>query len=121
MFLSPGAFNIYFCSRATDMRKGFGGLSGDVRTVMSADPLSGSLFVFRNRRGDRLKILAWDRDGYVLWCKQLQQGTFRFPPEISSHSVEIDYSTLMMILDGIDLRSVRRQKRFKLPLQNRSG
>lgn len=118
MFLAPGSFKIYFCSRPTDMRNGFAGLSAEVKSFMARDPLSGELFVFRNRSGDRLKILVWDRDGFVLWYKQLQKGTFRFPPDTTSNSIEIDYSTLMMILDGIDLRSIRRQKRFKLCRDN---
>jgi len=80
---------------------------------MAGDPLCGDLFIFRNKRGDRLKILAWDRDGYVVWYKQLQKGTFRFPEAINQNSVEITYSTLMLILDGIDLKSVRRQKRYE--------
>jgi transposase len=114
MFLAPGSFKIYLCSRDTDMRKGFSGLSADVRVFMQNNPLNGSLFVFRNKRGDRIKILVFDRDGFVLWYKQLQKGTFRFPA-CAGNSIEIDYSTLMMILDGIDLKSVRRQKRFALP------
>jgi transposase len=116
MLLATGNLKIYFCSRPTDMRLGFNGLSGQVRSFMGGDPLSGNLFVFRNRRGDRLKILVWDRDGFVLWYKLLSKGTFRFPPHITSSSVEIDYPTLMMILDGIDLRNIRRQKRYKLPV-----
>jgi len=98
------------------MRLSFNGLTGKVRSVMLADPTSGDLFVFRNRRGDKLKILAWDRDGFVLWYKELQQGTFRFPVTAASgESLEIDRSTLMLILDGIDLRSIRRQKRYRRP------
>jgi transposase len=116
MFLATGNLKIYFCSRPTDMRMTFNGLSGQVRSFMGSDPLSGNLFVFRNRRGDRLKILAWDRDGFVLWYKLLSKGTFKFPPHISSTSIEIDYPTLMMILDGVDLRTISRQKRYKLPL-----
>lgn len=97
------------------MRMGFHGLSGQVRSFMENNPLSGNLFVFRNRRGDRLKILAWDRDGFVLWYKLLSKGTFKFPPHIAGNSIEIDYATLLMILDGIDLRQIHRQKRFKMP------
>jgi len=115
MLVPFGNLKIYFCSKPTDMRMGFCGLSGQVRSFMSANPLSGSLFVFRNRRGDRLKILVWERDGFVLWYKQLAKGTFKFPPHIAGNSIEIDYPTLMMILDGIDLRNIRRQKRYNLP------
>ncbi len=79
---------------------------------MGADPTSGDLFVFRNRCGDKLKLFAWDGDGYVVWYKELQRGTFRFPLSPSGQSVEIDPTTLRLILDGIDLRSVHRQKRY---------
>jgi transposase len=115
MLFVTGNLKIYFCSRPTDLRMTFNGLSGQVRSFMGSDPLSGNLFVFRNRRGDRLKILAWDRGGFVLWYKLLAKGTFKFPPRITTQSVEIDYHTLLMIVDGVDLRSVRRQKRYKLP------
>lgn len=104
---------IFFCLQPTDMRLSFSGLTGLVRTSMGADPISGHLFVFRNRRGDRLKILSWGGDGFVLWYKQLEQGTFHFPMNTCQKSVEIDRSTLMLILDGIDLQSVRRLKRYQ--------
>lgn len=106
---------IYFCTRATDMRNGADGLSGLVRSCMGQDPLTGNLFVFRNRRGNKLKMLYWDRTGYAIWSKHLQQGTFRLPiTGIANSSVEIDATTLTMILEGIDLQTVRRFKRFEL-------
>jgi transposase len=113
MFFISDAIKIYFCSRPTDMRMSFNGLYGVVKSFMDNDPMSGQLFVFRNRRGDRLKILFWDRDGFVLWYKLLAKGTFRFPTIISGNSIEIDYATLMLILEGIDLKTVRRQKRYQ--------
>lgn len=113
MFFASEAIKIYFCSRPTDMRMSFNGLYGVVKSFMANDPMSGALFVFRNRRGNRLKILLWDRDGFVLWYKFLTKGTFRFPPVISANSIELDYASLMMILEGIDLKSARRQKRYK--------
>jgi transposase len=113
MFFISEAVKIYFCSRPTDMRMSFDGLYGVVKSHMANDPMSGALFVFRNRRGNRLKILLWDRSGFVLWYKLLAKGTFRFPPVISGNSIELDYTSLMMILEGIDLGSARRQKRYK--------
>ena len=95
------------------MHLSFSGLSGRVRSFMGADPASGDLFVFRNRCGDKLKLLAWDGDGYAVWYKELQRGTFRFPLSPSGQSVEIDATTLRLILDGIDLRTVHRQKRYQ--------
>ncbi|MBX9693851.1 MAG: IS66 family insertion sequence element accessory protein TnpB [Cyanobacteria bacterium] len=97
------------------MRKSFSSLCGIVRRGMNLDPMSGYLFVFKNKRADRIKLLYWDRDGLAIWYKMLQKGTFKFPnlTNISSAGLEIDASTLRLILDGIDLRSIKRQKRFQ--------
>jgi transposase len=107
---------IFLCTQPTDMRKNFNGLTGLVKKAMTLDPLSGHLFIFRNQRGDRLKALYWDGDGLAIWYKQLQRGTFRFPDlkNYSSAGLEIDHSTLRLILDGIDLSSIRRQHRFRI-------
>jgi transposase len=113
MFFSSDAIKIYFCSRPTDMRMSFDGLYGVAKSFMGHDPMSGALFVFRNKRGNCLKILLWDRYGFVIWYKRLPKGTFRFPPIISGNSIDIDYATLMMILEGIDMKTARRQKRFQ--------
>lgn len=98
------------------MRRGFDGLAAMVNGVIGEDALSGHLFVFRNRRADRVKILYWDRDGYALWYKRLEKGRFRFPTPARSGSArtEIRANDLMMLLDGVDLRSVRREERFQL-------
>lgn len=83
---------------------------------MHLDPLSGCLFIFKNKRGDRIKCMYWDGDGFALWYKVLQKGTFQFPnlENFSSAGLEIDASTLRMILDGIDLSSIRRRQRYRL-------
>ena len=111
----PPTVRIYLCSDATDMRKGFDSLAHLVESTLSLDPLSGHLFVFRSRRGDRIKILYWDADGYVLWYKRLEKGSFRFPTAAAQATghVEIKAADLMMILDGVDLGSVRRQRRYE--------
>lgn len=107
---------VYLCTSPTDMRKGFDTLAVLVREGLGYDPLSGHLFLFVGRRRDRLKILYWDRDGYALWYKRLEQGTFRMPvapPEAAS--LELKASELAMLLEGIDLRSIKRRKRFRRP------
>lgn len=96
------------------MRRGFDRLAEQVQQVTRRDPQSGHLFVFRSRRGDRLKALYWDKDGYVQWYKRLEEGTFKLPkiaPEQAS--VELKASELAMLLDGIDLSSVKRVKRYR--------
>ena len=99
---------------ATDMRCGFDRLAMLAQTVLGQDPLSGHLFVFHNRRSDRLKILYWDRDGYVLWYKRLEEGVFKFPRVAKdASSLELRSSELALLLDGIDLSSVKRCKRYR--------
>jgi len=104
---------IYLHTAATDMRKGFDSLAALVREGLGYDPLSGHLFLFVGRDKDRIKILYWDKDGYALWYKRLEEGTFRLPPA-KSHgvSVELKASELAMLLAGIDLTSIKRRKRF---------
>ena len=80
--------------------------------ILERDPFSGHLFVFRNKRGDRVKILYWDRSGYCLWYKRLEEGTFRFP-ERDAKSVEVEASELALLLEGFDLSGVRRARRYK--------
>jgi transposase len=105
---------IYVHSGPADMRKSFDGLSGLVRSAFQADPLDGSLFLFLNRRRDRVKILYWDRDGLALWCKRLEQGTFEMIPAADgSAAVQIDATQLAMWLGGVPLASsTQRRKRY---------
>jgi len=105
---------VYLCTATTDMRKGFDTLAVLVRDSLGYDPLSGHLFLFVGRRRDRLKILYWDRDGYALWYKRLEKGTFRMPvTKPDTTSIELRASELAMLLEGIDLRSIKRRKRFQ--------
>lgn len=104
---------IWLCTGPTDMRRGFDRLAEQARQVTRKHPQSGHLFVFRSRRGDRLKALYWDKDGYVLWYKRLEEGTFKLPrPAADQASIELKASELAMLLDGIDLSSVKRVKRY---------
>ena len=97
-----------------DFRKGIDGLARVCREALAADPFSGTLFVFRNRRADRVKILSWDRTGYALFYKRLEAGTFRFP-QGRGRSAEVDASDLMLLLEGIELASVKRHRRYRRP------
>ena len=105
---------IWLAVEAMDMRCGFDRLAERVSAVISQDPLSGHLFVFASRRHDRLKILCWDRDGYVLWYKRLEAGVFKLPRvEPGARSVELRASELAMMLDGIDMTKLKRMARYR--------
>jgi transposase len=104
---------IWLAAAAADMRCGFDRLAELAQAVTGEDPLSGHLFLFRGRGGDRLKILYWDKDGWALWYKRLEEGVFKLPRiEAGQTSIELRPSELAMMLDGIDLKSVRRVKRY---------
>jgi transposase len=111
--LAPG-LKIYVYTRSTDMRNGINGLSGIVRDQFSADPTDGSLFVFINRRGDRLKMLYFDGGGFWLYYRVLEAGTFEMiSAEGDSPVIEMDTTQLAMLLAGVSLvASKRRRKRF---------
>jgi len=109
----PATVSIFLCTEPTDMRKGFHGLSGIVRGAFGADPLDGSLYLFVNRRRDRIKILHFDGSGYWLYYKLLEAGTFEV---IASEGtcVQIDSTQLAMLLGGVSLVGARRRKRYHL-------
>ena len=115
MLSYPPALKIFLASAPTDMRKSHDGLAALVEHVLAENPLSGHLFVFRNKTGDRVKLLYWDTDGYALWYKRLEAGRFRFPSAAAAPRLTITATELAMLLDGVDLTSVRRGKRFRLP------
>ncbi len=105
---------IWLAAEATDMRCGFDRLAERVKVAIGEDPQSGHLFVFRSRRGDRLKILVWERDGFLLWYKRLEAGVFKLPKlGEGSRSVELRASELAMILDGIDVSKLKRVPRYE--------
>ena len=114
--LSLGPGQRYFLYReAADMRKGFDGLYGLVTSAMGGDPLSGDVFIFVNRRRNRMKLLVWDRSGFVLWYKRLEQGTFEtVPAPHGEPRVRIDSTQLAMILGGVTLENTKRRKRYRL-------
>ena len=114
MISLPPSVKIFLATEPADMRKSFDGLKGLVEEFLGSDPLSGHLFVFRNRRGDRLKILYWDRDGLAIWHQRLEAGTFVFPQAADAGArVEVPPAELAMLLDGVDLASVKRRRRYQ--------
>jgi transposase len=113
MIMLPSAVRIFLCTRPTDLRKSFDGLSGLVQECFGQDLLTGHLFLFRNRRRDRIKILYFDRDGLAIWYKRLEAGSFQLPQDVPQDGVELQPAQLAMLLSGIDLRSARQRKRFR--------
>lgn len=111
----PNGAKIYFCSQPVDLRRGFDGLSGMVESVFAMNVLDGHLFLFVNRRRDRIKALWWEPGGLVLWYKRLEQGTFEMPRahEGQAHAM-IDATQLAMLIGGVPLASARaRRKRME--------
>lgn len=114
MLSLPPSTRIFLCSKPADMRQSFDALSGLVHTHFGQNPLCGHLFVFFNRRRDRMKILFWDIDGFVLYYKRLESGTFSWVSDIGSDSSdEILASEFALVLAGINPGDVKRQKRFR--------
>lgn len=123
---------VFLATEPTDLRKGFDGLFAMVENVIEEDPFSGHLFVFRNQRRDRLKVLWWDRDGLAIFYKRLERGCYQFPTDVSSKQIslkgglnkptddqrkrcEIRVDELSLLLEGIDLSSVKRRPRYERP------
>lgn len=106
--LSP-AVRVYVATGATDLRRSIDGLAALVRDALALDPLSGHLFLFRNRRGDRVKILVWDRSGYWVLYKRLERGTFAWPDTAGPAPVELRSSELLVLLAGVDVTHTRRR------------
>jgi transposase len=113
---------IYLCVEPADMRRGFDTLAAAVKEFLQHDPFSGNLFLFVSRGKDRMKILFWERDGFCLWYKRLEEGAFKVPAvksaagQAAAASVELKASELAMLLEGIDLKSIKRSKRFSRPM-----
>jgi transposase len=116
MLSLPPSVQLWYCPDPVDMRLGFDGLFALVRSRLGADPLSGHLFIFRNRSADRLKVLYWGGHGLCLFCQRLEAGRYHFPdPAPGSSSIQLSAGQFQMILDGIDLKKARRFKRFSRP------
>lgn len=119
MLTLPSTVRIYVAAEPVDLRRGFDGLAAATREVIREDPLSGHLFVFTNRRSNRLKILLWEPSGYLLIYKRLERGCFRMPmtPRSGARHVELESTELALMMEGIDLRGARRRPRWT-PCEN---
>jgi len=103
----------------TDMRKGFDGLCGLVRSQMSGDPTDGKVYIFINRRQDRMKILLWESSGFILYYKRLEVGTFEWPKHSAELStLSISWETLVLMFQGIELGKIHRKKRYEKGTKN---
>jgi transposase len=112
----PASVRVYLCMMPCDMRRSFDGLHAMVTGVMQLDAFAGHLFVFSNRRRDRVKILYWDRDGFAVWSKRLEEGSYAMPFENAlERRREITGQELGALLSGIDLSAVKRRKRYRRP------
>lgn len=108
---ASNGYHLY--AKPSDMRKGFNALSGMVRNELERNPLSGEVFIFLNRRRTLIKLLVWDTTGYVIYYKRLESGTFELPVLIADEkSITLTREKLMLILEGIELKSVKKRKRF---------
>ena len=114
MLSFPAAIKVYLCTVPCDMRRSFDGLSMLAEHVIQCNPFSGHLLVYCNRRSDRVKILYWDRDGWAIWYKRLEVGTFQFPFAETGRK-ELAAWELAVLLEGIDLSRGKRRKRYSLP------
>jgi transposase len=116
MLSFPPAVRIWLAPLPVDLRRSFDGLAEQVRQHLQSDPLSGHVFVFRNKRSDRIKLLYWDEDGYVIVYKRLEEGTFRWPAVAEGQArVQLRAAELAMLLDGIDWQNARRSRRYHRP------
>ncbi|CAN96262.1 transposase [Sorangium cellulosum So ce56] len=115
MLTLPPSVRVYIAAEPTDLRKSFDGLSALVSQRFGADPLCGHLFVFRNRRGDQVRVLFWDRTGYMIVAKKLARGRFHLAcdlPKGATH-VEVEAAELSLMLEGFDLSEAVRRKRWR--------
>lgn len=120
MFFPEGNLRIWLCTAPTDMRKSYNGLSALVKNHLNDNPLNGNLYVFINRKCSQMKILFFDRNGYSIWSKRLEQGQF-VVQKTDDNKVTLSYAQLQCLLDGIEWRDARQYKRFSLEAKHDVG
>jgi transposase len=109
---SSNTFHLY--SQPADMRKSFDGLSGLVQNNLESNPCNGDVFIFINRRRDKIKLLHWQGISYTLYYKRLEKGTFELPEYDSGvGSITLDYAQMVMIVDGLTIKNIHRRKRYQ--------
>ena len=109
---SENRFHLY--SQPTDMRKSFDGLSGVVQNKLGSNPCGGDVFIFINKRRDKIKLLHWQGAGFILYYKRLEKGTFELPRyDASTASIILDYTKLVMIIDGLSIKNIQKRKRYQ--------
>ena len=114
MFTLSSSLKFHLYSQPTDMRKSFDGLSGLIQNSLESDPKNGSVFMFINKKRDKLKLLHWQGVGYTLYYKRLESGTFQLPEyDLSAGSIKIDYAQMIMIIDGLSIKNITHRKRYK--------
>lgn len=117
MFSLTSTHQYFLYSQPTDMRKSFDSLAGLVSSKLHRNPTSGEVFVFINKRRDRIKLLHWEPGGFTLYYKRLEKGIIELP-ETDKTTHQITWSTLMMIIEGIRLKSVQKTARYSLKFQH---
>lgn len=113
MFFPEANVRVWLCTEPTDMRRSFNGLSAMVKNTLNDNPLSGHLYVFLNRKKTMIKILFFDRNGYAIWSKRLEQGQFVFSAS-NQQKHKLSFAQLQCLLEGIDISNARQYKRFSL-------
>lgn len=117
MFNLSNSTKIFVCTKPVDMRRSFNGLYALTQCVMQQDPFSGHLFLFKSRRGDFLKVFWWDRDGFAIFSKRLEIGSFQFPSvrfvDGSYEPIEIERSQFLLMLEGIDTDNIKKRRRYR--------
>lgn len=113
MFTLSSSNHFHLYSESTDMRKSFNGLSGLIQNNLNRNPLTGDVFLFINKKRDKIKLLHWGVGGFTLYYKRLEEGTFQLPDyDLTASSITIDYTQMVMIVDGLSIKNITRRKRY---------
>lgn len=105
----------YYYTQSTDLRKGFNGLSGVIRNHLHANPCDGNVYIFINKKRDKMKMLVWESTGFMMYYKRLEKGTFELPIKVnSSGKMKLEWETLVLMIQGINLQKIYHRKRYKL-------